>query len=69
MARMGLHDQPYFATGGQLQGVARGQGELNFHLHSDINASGDDDVAPHQRDDSALKNVAGAETFGATGGQ
>ncbi len=34
MAGMGFDDQPHLLPGGELQGIAGGQGEVDFHFDS-----------------------------------
>ena len=47
MAGVCLHDQPDFASGRELQGIARGQREVHFHLDAYVDASGNDHVVTY----------------------
>ena len=60
MARMRFDDQPHLAAGGELQGIAGSQGEVDFHLDSAFYPSADDYIAQLERDDAAGNYVARA---------
>ncbi len=45
MARMRFDYQPHFFARGELQGIAGGQGEVDFHFDAAFYAGGDDYIA------------------------
>ena len=55
MARVRFDNQPDFASGLKLQGIAGGQREVNFHLDSAIDPHADDDIA-HFQGNNAPRN-------------
>ena len=63
MTGVGFDDQPDFASGFELQGVAGGEGQVNVHRDAAIDARGNDHVATLQRDQPAGDYVAGAESY------
>jgi hypothetical protein len=59
MTGMGLYHEPDLTSGGELQSVAGGQREMNFHVDATLNHRDDDHVAAGERSDFAYNNVAG----------
>ena len=69
MAGVGFDDQPDFVAGGEVEGVAGGEGDMDFELHADVDDDRDHDVALREGGDSSGEEVARAEAFGALGGE
>src|SRR5579864_4086767 len=69
MAGVGLDDQPDFVAWSEVEGVAGGEGDVDFQLHADVDDDGDHDVALREGGDSSGEEVARAEAFGALGGE
>ena len=59
---MRFDHQPHFPAGFQLQRIARGQREVNFHLDSALHARGDDHIALLERDNAPRNHVARAQS-------
>jgi hypothetical protein len=66
---MGFDDQPHVFTGLELEGVAGGQGQVDFHFDSAPHAGGDDYVALLERCDAARDYVSCAQANRRGGGQ
>lgn len=60
VARVRFDHQPHFFAGFELQGIAGGEGEVDFHLDAALYARGDDYVASLKGCDAARNYVAGA---------
>jgi len=48
MAGVRLHDEPNVAAGSELECVAGGESEMDFHFDADVDAGGDNYVAPRE---------------------
>lgn len=64
MAGVGFDYQPHLAAGFELQGIASGEGEVDFDLYAAIDAGGNNHVASLQRDEPSGNYVSGAKAFG-----
>ena len=69
VAGVGFYDQPDFAAGMELEGIAGGQSYVDFHFYSTICTGGYDYVPLLQREQASGKYVAGAQAFGFDRGQ
>ncbi len=64
MTGIGFHDQPHCAARFELQGVAGGQSELNFHFHPAIDSGRDHHVPLLERNHFPGDDIASAEPIG-----
>ena len=61
MAGVGFDHQPDVAPGVQLERVASGERQMNFHFDAAIDAGADDYVTLVERKKSSRNDVAGAQ--------
>ncbi len=61
MAGVRFHDQPDSASGLELEGIAGGEGEVDFHFYSAIHARGHDYIPLLEGEQATGQYVAGAQ--------
>jgi hypothetical protein len=68
MAGVGFDHQPDVASGVQLERVASGERQMNFHFDAAIDAGADDYVTLLEGNKSSRNDVAGAQSHGRNNG-
>src|SRR5215475_2785468 len=62
--RISLDDQPDLSARGEGQGLDCGRRDVNHERHPGIDARDDRRAFAHERDDSSVNDVSGAEATG-----